>query len=607
MAHTVGPEVVAVFPPPDHRPFPGARDVWPDLPGLWTTGEWHDGELRTARDHTDGIVVIGRCLATDEELRTGLRRAAATGSLDPLADWPGSYTAILLGDTRLAALVDLSGQYPLHHRAGSGRVVLGSRVATVAEVAGLPRRPDPHTLAAQVFCPDLPQLTGSGSVLSGVDTLGAGRALRADRAGRVRTWTPDRLVPDPGVGLDEAAAGLRTALDDAVRARLATSRRVTADLSGGLDSTSVAFLALRHRPDPLRVFTYHHPDAPADDLAHASRFAGLDPRFVPQIVTGGQETLPYQDLPPAGDLPDASVAGRARTRLRLAAVAARGGELHLGGEGADALLAPPPAYLADLARRGAHRALVRHSYLHARQRTVRPAAVAARAVQVAGTSPARALTRLAGQLDRGDDEPVTWLRDGIAWWPGPGHEAAWLTGRMRRDLAQLCRDTAARADLVPPGLGIADLAATRELHRAGAVARQLVEAAREYRVWPQAPFLDHRVIRACRRVPASARAAPPAPKPLLDKAMAGLVPAEVFARTGKGNYLGEDYAGLAANRRSLVTLIADSRVAELGIVDQDALVGSIRAADQRGLPFAALNRLLGVELWLRADERGRPC
>lgn len=569
-----GPDLFAVFPPPAALPV---------SPGFRTTGHWHPGELRTVRDGE--VAVLGRCLATDQELSSA-----------PLADWPGSYTVVVLTPAGLTARVDLAGQYPLYHRTTAGRTVLAARAATVADLTGLPRRPDPHVLAARIFCPDVPELTGARSVLSGVDTLGPGQTLQVTHDG-VTSFAAAGSPP-----ATDAAAALRVALDDAVRARLTASHRVTADLSGGLDSTTVAFLAARHHTRPLPVFTYHHPDLPADDLAHARRFAALDQRLAHRIVTGTRETLPYQDLPPAGDAPDPSLPGSARTRLRLAAAASEGSDLHLTGEGADALLTAPPVYLADLARHGEHRTLVRHAYAHARPRTVRPSAVVARAVRVAHTSPTRALAHLATQLSHPDGQPLTWLRDGVAWWPGPGAEAAWLTPALRHDLAALCRATT-----IPPDVDAADLATTRELHRAGTVARQLVDTAREYGIWPQAPFLDHHVIRACLSVPARRRASPPAPKPLLAKAMAGLVPAEVLTRTSKGNYLAEDHAGLSANRHTVTDLLADSHLAALGVIEPARVLRSLHTADQRGLAFAALNRLLGAELWLRADERVHTC
>jgi asparagine synthase (glutamine-hydrolysing) len=579
---TFGPSIVSVFPSCHESEIAlpaGAVRVWPDLP-LWHVGGGHPGELRTVRHRDAGLLVWGQCFADDDRLARDL----AAGP-ESFGRWPGSYAAILVRDTELAGLVDLAGQFPLYYRSAAGRTVLGSAVSLTAHVAGLPAGPDLTTLAAQVFCPDVSVLTGDRSVLTGILRLGGGQAIRVDQHGHCRVSTVEPLPPGT-ISLPEAATELRGALDNSVRARLDTGKLVTADLSGGLDSTSVAFLAARHSAGPLRVFTYHHPDAPAGDLAHAQRYAALNPKFVPEVVLGNLDTLPYQELEPTiGDLPDPAAVAMARTRLRLGRIAAGGSEIHLGGEGADALLTPSPSYLADLGPR----ALARHAYLLARRRDVSPAAVFRRAVTAGRTSTTRALGELAERLTC--PRPLTWL-DAIGRWAGPGVEAAWLTMRMRRELTEACRHAAA-------GSGTVD--ALHEVRAAGAVQRQLIETAREYRVWPQAPFLDNDVIRACTRVAAGQCADPAVVKPLLVAAMAGLVPKSVLARRGKGNYLGEDYRGV--HRAALADLITDSRVAALGMVEPSAVLQSVEHARSGApAPFPALNRLLGVELWLRGRK-----
>ncbi|MEV8410786.1 asparagine synthase-related protein [Streptomyces niveus] len=119
-------------------------------------------------------------------------------------------------------------------------------------------------------------------------------------------------------------------------------------------------------------------------------------------------------------------------------------------------------------------------------------------------------------------------------------------------------------------------------------------------MWPQAPFLDSDVIRACAALPAHLRAAPPAFKPLLGAALADLVPAPVLARRTKGDYGDEDYQGARACARELRGLLVDSRLAELGVVEPSAVVAALdRAVMGLRVPFPALNRLLAAEIWLR--------
>lgn len=593
------PTFVGVFPPDDGAGLaPEAADrIWPDLPGTWRVGGWHPDECRVVRHGDAGLVVIGHCLAGDDRLRTLLERLAATGRPEVPPSLPGSCLAVLVQPDSVTATVDLAGQFPLYYHETNGRVVLGTQARATAVTAGLPLRPDLTTLAAQIFCPDVPALAAGNSVLEGVRRLGGGQTLRVDRRGRLRVWA-EPLIPERSVTAGEAEDGLRAALEAAVAARLGACA-MSADLSGGLDSTSLAFLAARRTVRPLPVFTYHHPDAPAGDVAHARRFWELAPNFRPELILGTRDTLAFADVRPGAgtDVPDPGATARARTHLRLSRIAATGGGIHLGGEGADALLTPSPGYLADLGRFGSKRELARHAHGWGRARRLSPAAIFTRAVRMSSTSMAVALRRLAAVLETPDRRATGWA-DAIGWWSVPGREADWLTRPMRHRLAEECR---AGAETSPPGApGIADVGALHSVRAAATVQRQLVETARPYGIRPHAPFLDDEVVRAGSRLPAYRRGDPHTSKALLRKALAGLVPEPVLSRPGKGNYLAEDFAGLRAGSAALVELFTDSRLAAWGMIEPAEVIGAVRAT-ACGQPAAlpALNRLISAEIWLR--------
>ncbi|WP_405850876.1 asparagine synthase-related protein [Streptomyces niveus] len=576
-------------------------------------GPWREGELRRVDGPEGTVVMLGQCLSDDDRLRRTALRALASGGPDELTRLPGSYLCLVIRHDELTAYVDAAGQHPLFFRDTGTRLVFGTRPVSVADAADARRRPDTAVLAAGIFCPGAPSLTGERSVVTGVSKVGGGQALRRTARGKVERWVHEPLETDPGASLARGAEALRDALETAVRLRVAGTERVSADFSGGLDSTSLAFLTLRHRPGPLPVTTYRGSASACDDLVHAERFARLDPRLRMEVVTGTRETLTYQGLCDrsggAGhdsDEPDSAVAALARSRLRLGHVARLGAGVHLGGEGGDALLVAPPCYLAALARPERLRQLARESRVLARARQEAPSAVAARAVGLARTPLATALRRLAdgferhatGGTGRADAHDVGWL-DAIAWWPGPGSEAGWLTRAASTELAGLAREAAGSAGRTA-GSRAGDLTALDNVRTSGAVQRQLSEMARPFGVWPQAPFLDSDVIRACAALPAHLRAAPPAFKPLLGAALADLVPAPVLARRTKGDYGDEDYQGARACAPELRGLLVDSRLAELGVVEPSAVVAALdRAVMGLRVPFPALNRLLAAEIWLR--------
>lgn len=578
--------------------FPGHDGL--ALPTMRTWGSWRPGEFRTVEHLCGRLVVVGQCFADDRRLRTDFERALATDRLWLVTRWPGSYLALVFREHDLTAFTDLAGQYPLYYRSAGGRTVVGTHARETARAGGLEPAPDLLTLAAKILCPNVPILTEDRSVYKGLSRVGGGQGLRVTRGGNCATWTYETLAPDPAASFADAADALRDALDAAVRARVDSAPNVSSDFSGGLDSTSLAFLAARHRPSaPLPVFTYHQPVAPANDVDHATRYASLDSLLRLTVVRGTNGTLTYQDLDQAAatELPGAGAVVHARTRELLRQVAATGTGIHLGGEGADALLVAPPGYLADLARHGSLRRLRQDCAELARIRKVSPTSVLARSTRLSVTTVNHALRSLARRLDRPVDRCVEWL-DAIAWWPQPGSEGGWLTPGMRRELTTLVRSKAEGAHEVD-GLGVGDFAAIGEVRVAGAVQRQLDELGRVVGVWPQAPFLDNDVIRACLSIPASRRTNPLVFKPLLSSALAGLVPKPVLARQTKGNYSAEDYRGARLASDELRNRVARLRLVDLGVVERAPVMAALdNAVDGLRAPFPAFNRLLATDLWL---------
>lgn len=598
------PEFTGVFPPLPGSPalVTGEADLVSPLgSALRAVGRWREGELRSFQCAEGSVITVGQCLAEEREFRQDAQRALATDRLASLTRWTGSYLCLVVRPGDLTAFADLAGQYPLYFRRRCGRTWIGSRPTTVAGAAGGGCRPDLQVLAAQVFCPGVPLLPGNRSVVAGVEQLGAGQALRITAEGNCTQWEYETLLPDADASLAERAEALRGALVESVGRRAARAGTLTADFSGGLDSTSLAFLALDRGTEPLPVFTYHRAGVACDDLDYARRYARLDERLRLEVVIGTPGTLPYQGMEGAGrnGEPDPAAVGTARTRLRLQRIAQHGGDVHLGGEGGDALLSAPPSYLAGLARPGGLRKLGRHSHVLARSRHASPLKVMGSAVRLARTPLATALRRTANLLDRPEAPDPHWL-DTVSWWLAPGPEVTWLTNSSRRELSQLARSRIS-SDAEPLSTQ-PDLHTTRhELRTSASAQRQLDHIAADFGIWPQAPFLDNDVIRACLRLPTHLRADPPLLKPLLGAALSGAVPTPVLTRRTKGDYSDEDYQGIRLASTALREVLDTSHLAGFGVIDPDAVAASLdRALMGLRAPFPALNRLLGVELWLRS-------
>ncbi|GLX94490.1 asparagine synthase-related protein [Herbidospora sp. NBRC 101105] len=557
------------------------------------------------------VVFLGHVLATERELRTA-----------PIRELPGAYSCVIVTEDEVELHTDRAGQFPFHISVRGHETLIAHHATLLAALHS--RTPDPLSAAIQITCPNVLALT-------------MGRSFFTD-VGRYENAHHGPVLP------------LREALTEAVSRR---GPGVSADFSGGIDSTSLAFLAAAD--GPVDAVVYHHEQLPAADLDAARRAAALTDRITLSVVTGDRETLPYQgidqapavprlDLPAPGlrahrsaaglhanvpggpavprlDLPapglqahrsaaglDPNVPGldwpapgilaHRRAALRLDWARRAGGRVHLTGEGADALFQPPPSYLATLVRHGDLRRWAGHSARLSRLRQASALDLALRAARLAATSHGRALRVLARSLTRPPATTPPRPADAVAWWNVPGETAGWLTPRIRRDLADLAADPATARGL-PPGLTPARHATLASLRSAAAAQRFLRTLGDHLGVRVHAPYLDDAVVGAV----LDARAPIPDPsraKPQLADALTGLVPEAVLTRRTKGAYQAEEYAGARAARRRIAALLADSRLADLGVVDPAAVSGTLTRLNAGApVPLSALGRLVALEVWLR--------
>ncbi|MFE3204737.1 asparagine synthase-related protein [Embleya sp. NPDC059237] len=600
--------------------------VWSALPGLRVYGAWRPGQVRSAVYRDVRMVVLGHCLASDDRLarelrdmieHEGIRAEGIEGSEGRMGrglDLPGAYVCIVATRDSVRIRSDLAGQYPVFVSRADGWAVAASHARLLARLHR--REPDAVTAAARIACAHVPPLWADRSPFHDIARVAGGAVLRL-RPG----MPPVVRRTETLFGIDPLARGAHTlhdALTAAVAARSAAGA-VASDFSGGLDSTTLAFLAARFGQGPVAAVTYHHPDAPAGDLAHARRFARLDARLRHIVVEGRHDTLPFDldaarkqgtHTAPIGraddDEPVPGMLARGRSLLRLAAVGPPA--CHLTGEGGDAVLGAPPAYLAHVASRGHARTFARHCLAQARRHDASAAALAAQALRTARTPGAEALVHLAAALRSGTiaEGPTSWI-DGVTWWPPVGEAVSWLTPATRRALADRAERAACDGTHHLDGVAAAvHVAGAAELRHSADAQRHLRELGHRHGVDVHAPFLDDRVVRACLAVTPGERVDPAGGKPLLAAALRGTVPPAVLDRRSKGDYTREEYLGARRAEPWLRALWADSALADAGIVEPAAVLRSLaRFTAGVAVPLGAFRQLVATEVWLRARREER--
>lgn len=533
------------------------------------------------------VVLIGQCLSDQDSLRKAAGQVFECANFELLNNLPGTYTSIVSQPDRTVITPDISGQFPIYWQSSDNKVRLSTTASSLGDQV------NPTYLAATIACSGTP-LVHQQSAYAGVHTVEAGQTLHI-RNGQTEIRSSEIAV-DPSGNLSEVVRSLREALIEAIELRAALGRCATSDFSGGLDSTSIALLYAQ-RAETLDVFFYYHPDLAAGDMAFARAFAKSAHNLRLHELAASDVELPFQKLENVDmhDEPDPASAINARIRMRLVAAKSVGSQLHLTGDGGDAVLDVPPNYLLDLAREGKEEQLRASGYALARVRYHSPSQLIAAAKRYSTATLSEDLQTLAKQL-RGAAPPpasLTWLQ-----WPRQT-ALSWLRPQMREQLAEQAARQADNLE-VPENMGMADYVALTALRSSGVVHRHLREVANSLGFATHAPLMDNKVVKACLSVPATERANPGRFKQILREAFEGILPTDLLSRASKGSYSKEQYRGLRLSRRALSSLLDESYLADMGIIDPKPIKEEMRrlCTGQRG-EFPALDRVIAAELWLR--------
>lgn len=316
------------------------------------------------------------------------------------------------------------------------------------------------------------------------------------------------------------------------------------------------------------------------------------------------ESLPFTGLDdtPLTDEPSLETLIAARTRRRLSP--ARAGDLHLTGDGGDAVLTGDLTYLGDLARARRLRQLRREATGWARLRHQPAAPLLRAACQLARTTWDQALRRAADHLTTSRDSVSMSLERHLAW-AAVSPVAAWGSSSARGDVAARLYSTAALGDQ-PADNG--DATARRAVLWHGALTRDFQQFARRSGVNAHSPFLDNQVVAACLAVPVRERTTVTVAKPLLRASLCWRVPAGVLDRSTKGDYTAFEYCGLRAGAHELRALLRNSLLGELDVIDPARPRLALETGIAGGaIPLGALGDVIAAEVWLRALTETRRC
>jgi asparagine synthase (glutamine-hydrolysing) len=558
----------------------------------WLLGRWPDESVTTGQAGDTRIAVIGQHAITADQV------AHAAGRIQTVADLDG-LAASLVGSSHLVASVagrvrvqgTVTGVRRVFHARIDGATVAADRADILARLldAGL----DEQRLAVHLLEPPILYPLAGQPVWHGVALLPTDHYLVLDGDGRhrsVRWWSP----PEPVVPMAEGAPALREALSAAVAARGPGRELVSCDL-GGLDSTAICSLAANGDAKVV-AYTAASPDPLADDVAWAVRtVAGLG-NVEHHIIPAEEMPLVYHGLAAADDRldePCSATADRDRWLIIARRAAARGSRLHLTGFGGDELLYGSLAHLHALVRTNPRIALGHLRGFAAKYRWPRGQVLR----QLSDRSPYHEwLARVADSLTA----PRPPLETPLLEWGFTPRLPPWATPDAVQAVRELIRAEAPTTEPLARGRGQhRELETMRFVSR---ITRQCGQMAARMGVTLAAPYYDDRVIEAGLAVRPQERITPWRYKPLILKAMRGIVPDESLTRQTKANGTGDEEPGLRRHRAEVLALWEDSRLGRLGLIDADALRETCTRPLPPHLQLSALHETVACEVWLRSLE-----
>ncbi|HHX42545.1 MAG TPA: asparagine synthase (glutamine-hydrolyzing) [Chloroflexi bacterium] len=508
--------------------------------------------------------------------------------------------ALALWDERSRALLlarDRLGIRPLYYTTLGDRFLFASEIKALFAAPGVTAEIDPRALVQVLtFWTTLSPYTA----FRGVRSVPPGHTLRlADgRATLRRYWALDLAEEErPERSLDDAAYELLALLVDAIRLRLRADVPVGAYLSGGLDSSTTAALAQMLTTRRLRTFGIGFSDPAFDETPHQERmsaFLGTEHRAYrctpDDLAATLAEVVWHSEMPLVRTAP-------APMFLLSRLVRGEGYRVVLTGEGADEILGGYDIYKEAKVRRfwaqcpgSAWRSLpLRRLYPY-----VAPLASETDAY-------------LRGVFGRHLEDTDDALYSHRLRWANTARCRRFLAADLRQHLEDYdpleeLRDALPAAFTAWPPLGRAQYLEMTIFMSEYLLSSQGDRMMMAHSVEGRYPFLDHRVVEFCSRLPSRYRLAGLKEKWVLRRAVAPLLPPEVIKRR-KQPYRAPIAGALAGASRpeALSAALAPDALADGGLFHSDMVqrlvakcdrVGSLGEVDEMALVAVLSTQLL---------------
>jgi asparagine synthase (glutamine-hydrolysing) len=492
-----------------------------------------------------------------------------------LAIWDGRRRRALIARDRL-------GIKPLYHARSGELLVFASELKSLLASGLVDGRLDYEAIDSYLTFGFFPW---PRTPLAGVSKLPPGHRLAvADGEVRIEPyWHYPRPAPRMDMSEEEHAEGLLAELEESVRLRLMSDVPLGVMLSGGIDSSLIVALMARHTRGPVKTFSVGFvEDGDLNELADAREVArrfGAEHHELELSRADAEldlERLAWFLDEPLADLSSIGF-------LALSELASRHVTVALSGQGADELLGGYAKHQAAALAGAAARlpAPVRRAAIAAARRGPARVRRASRTLSAPNT-----VERLLAMSSRmAEAERNTLFRGPLAG--ANGHVARAVVAGRLGDV---------RDEPLPATLYIdAQLALVDDM------LHYFDRASMAHSLEVRVPFLDHRVVEYCARIPAGLKVRRLTTKHLLKRASRGILPDRIIDKRKIGFFAASVdgwFRDQAAGAVKDYLLAPEPRYAEF--LDREVVRGLV--ARHAESPDAADARLLlailMLEVWL---------
>jgi len=495
----------------------------------------------------------------------------------------GKYAvAVWDADRRRGLLArDRLGVKPLYYAHVGGLVVFGSELKSVIASGLVSDTLDPEAIAAYLTLSSVPgpltPLRDVRKVMPGERLLiGDGTVVRE------RYWHHPAPDPDPRPSDEEWAERLAAGLDDAVRMRLMSDVPLGAMLSGGLDSSVVVALMARHSSEPVKTFSIgFEGTGEGNELSDARRVAaelGTDHHELELPLVSADDAV--ERLVWHMDEPVRSLS--ALGFLELSGLASEVVTVALSGQGADELL-------------GGYR---KHRVASLTAVWDRAPAIVRAPLLAAGARAPGELRRLAAALGAADPASRLIASSGLL---RPDFQGRLFDGALAEHAQAAHRAASGHA----AGVGAATpLAALLHLDAQLGLVDDMLHyfdrTSMAHSLEVRVPFLDHRLVELCARMPDRLKVRGRETKHLLRTIAQGLVPDFVLTKPKLGFFGSSTGAWLGADGGGIVERVLLDPAARYPEVIERPVVESLVAdwRSGRGDHSHFLLAMVMLEVWL---------